>query len=689
MIKLGVVVLLVIGTCTADLAAWDDGSDLNVNRKHFSQHEVSVNAARKGAAERLARLGSGVASNPCGTTICYSNSGYSDNSDAETLGHGIVGFNNAGAAGSSSSSSKYQASSHQQSVAGVVPVYPVHTSSKSSYSSESQRRSLSSVNAAPTANYINADEGIKTRSNFGTASGAAIVQPISVSAYPIGQESSQSSFSSGSRSSNQDVYTVPVYSGTNADHTSKYVAASSSRQDNQQRYSPSNTYVVYRQPVPVYGPFNTGSFDTSARFANSNNQGTIYPVPVVLPARSTSNQYAAAKDQKTYIVHGTQPVYSVSSDQSSLANQNSHAQYVRPAYQPIYNNHLASSQESHVRASESGLKDRFTPVPFGASASNYEEEARNEEYSRKGSTYVRPVPVVTASSNREESQVRNEEYSRKGNTYVRPVPVVTGSAIREEAEERNDEYSQKGSAYIPVALNTASTASRYSQDQQRIQSGSAYVPIPVASASESHNQQRESSSSSSQYSAAQHQRPSSGGWYYPAAGSAAAVQGSRYSAYDSQNALSQQRVGGYVPITNDALGQRFGATGLEVGGSGTELGSIMSESERLARLQAKNAYNGAVSGSSAIDTENRFGGNNDDTSSDLGGGFKRTKSWSSSSKWASGQKYGDDGKIKTYSSLSTAESEQHNINGQKAGYKAATTTLEDDGKVSTYSLHTQ
>lgn len=50
--------------------------------------------------------------------------------------------------------------------------------------------------------------------------------------------------------------------------------------------------------------------------------------------------------------------------------------------------------------------------------------------------------------------------------------------------------------------------------------------------------------------------------------------------------------------------------------------------------------------------------------------------------------YGDDGKIKSYSSLSTAESEQHNINGKKTGYKAATSTLEDDGKVSTYSLHT-
>lgn len=179
------------------------------------------------------------------------------------------------------------------------------------------------------------------------------------------------------------------------------------------------------------------------------------------------------------------------------------------------------------------------------------------------------------------------------------------------------------------------------------------MPIPVAATSES-QRQRESSASSSQYSASQQHRSNAGGWYYPAAGSIAATanQGSRYSAYDSQSALNQQRVGGYVPITNDALGQRFGAVGMEFGGSGTELSSIMSESERLARLQAKNAYNGAVSGSSAIDLENRFAANNDDTSSDigggLGGGFKRTKSWSSSSKWASGQKVSSVGRLYSF-----------------------------------------
>ncbi|KAL9707361.1 hypothetical protein quinque_010879 [Culex quinquefasciatus] len=200
-------------------------------------------------------------------------------------------------------------------------------------------------------------------------------------------------------------------------------------------------------------------------------------------------------------------------------------------------------------------------------------------------------------------------------------------------------------------------------------------------------------SKSSYYSAEERrQQQTAGGQYYPAG---SATLGSRYASSEAQSAHNRQQsqvAGGYspYPITNDALGRQFGAAGIGQLGTHTDLNELMTEAERLAKVQAQNAHNGAVSGSAAIDTENRFGGGSDDAvSGGTGGsGFQRTKSWSSSSKWASGQKYGDDGKIKSYSSLSTAESEQHNINGKKTGYKAATSTLEDDGKVSTYSLHT-
>lgn len=50
--------------------------------------------------------------------------------------------------------------------------------------------------------------------------------------------------------------------------------------------------------------------------------------------------------------------------------------------------------------------------------------------------------------------------------------------------------------------------------------------------------------------------------------------------------------------------------------------------------------------------------------------------------------YDENGKLRSYSNLSTGESELHNVNGKVAGYKAATTTVEDNGRTSTYSIHT-
>lgn len=46
------------------------------------------------------------------------------------------------------------------------------------------------------------------------------------------------------------------------------------------------------------------------------------------------------------------------------------------------------------------------------------------------------------------------------------------------------------------------------------------------------------------------------------------------------------------------------------------------------------------------------------------------------------------GKPKHYNYLSTAEGESHNIDGKTSSYKAATTTLDEDGKRSTYTIHT-
>lgn len=161
--------------------------------------------------------------------------------------------------------------------------------------------------------------------------------------------------------------------------------------------------------------------------------------------------------------------------------------------------------------------------------------------------------------------------------------------------------------------------------------------------------------------------------------------------------------------TGDRLSTRLGTGTHDSQGS---LDEFMTESERLAKLQSRtvagssaithsnsnqnvDAYNRiAIDKANALDSNaaeylNRSSLNTNQQTSDtaLPPGYKKVTSWQKQSKWASGSKYGADGKLSTHSMLSTAEGEQHNINGDQVGFKAATTTLEDDGKVSTYSLH--
>ncbi|XP_058814355.1 uncharacterized protein LOC131678301 isoform X2 [Topomyia yanbarensis] len=712
MFKSGFLMVLMLGSCLADIAAWnDDRAEFKLGNNHYTQHEASVNAARKGAAERLARISGSSGGIPCGSTVCYSSSGFSDNSDAEAVGQGIVGFTGGS---NSASSSKYQASSHHEAVkSAAVPVYPVTGGSKSSYVSASQRHSASSTSSGQPLNYIIGSDGIKTRSNFGATSGTTVVQPIVASAYPIGQESSQSSYLAGNRDSTSGVYTVPVDSSnayrtrssysaaseresssvaqpivpvySSGEHASKYVATG--RQENRQRYSPSNTYVVYSNPIPVrvYTPVNS-NFESSARFANS--EGTVHTPIKVYPVR-TSDQYSSAEDQQSIQSADllSQPVYGSSSDRSSQAasNYRSSSSY-RPVYQPVYNNRVSASEraeESHSQTSDS-LAPVVAAVPVVSSASERQEERRFEDYTRKGSTYV-PVPLSTDVAS---SQYAAHDHRRiqAGSAYIPIVPPGGSTSSSSSKYSAQEHREQQGSSYVPIVPvgSTSSTSSKYSSQDEHHQKATGYPYVPIVPVTGT------TSSIASQHSAQERrQQQAAGGLYYPVG---AASQGSRYSASESANSYNQQRVkgGNYVPypIVNDDLGQRFGAGGLGGFGNNNDLGELMTESERLAKLQSRNAYSGAVAGSSAIDTENRFGDDSSSTS-DIGlGGFKRTKSWSSSSKWASGQKYGEDGKIKSYSSLSTAEGEQHNIDGKKTGYKAATTTLEDDGKVSTYSLHT-
>jgi len=107
----------------------------------------------------------------------------------------------------------------------------------------------------------------------------------------------------------------------------------------------------------------------------------------------------------------------------------------------------------------------------------------------------------------------------------------------------------------------------------------------------------------------------------------------------------------------------------------------MSESERLARLQAQN-----IQGQHGYKASSTADFGNAALIQPSSG--SRTKSWEKSSKWASQTEYDSAGKTKSSGYLSTAEGEDQTLNGKSTGFRAATTTVEDDGKRSTYSIHT-
>uniref|UniRef100_A0A182QJ38 Uncharacterized protein n=1 Tax=Anopheles farauti TaxID=69004 RepID=A0A182QJ38_9DIPT len=706
-----VTIALLVGYSSAGVASWSE--DISVHNKHYSQHESSVNAARKAAAERLQQLQSAalVAGGTPGVscdTLCHSSFTAEGASDAETIGQGIVGFTSPGTSSSVGSSQKYSASSSRmsessvQNVHGVPVVYPAVAGStsgtRSSYSSSSSSRQqqLHSAGAAqPLSNalYSASDYG-RTQSGY--------VQPVLYTVPAPQKHVSQSSYSErssseravvGSRpivanvvytpvpaagsasnsyntrssftsSSNEQQVLQPVtYPVANNDYSRRYVV----QQEHQHRSNPSNTYVLYSKPVTssvqYYAAPSRSRTEASQSSSSYDASGRVLNVNVAQPVHTERvDEHRTEQRAQSVQTHQRQPeVFPVRG--SSFDHQE--------------NEHEQHHEQQYVDEHDSLPKEPTTVPGVSGTGSSSASQRRAEQQS---STYVRTgsyVPSAGSSSNRystsqtADSQ-RRQTYHSYAPTYVAPVPVsgVSSSKYESESESAHQEHQQR--SHVPVVVQ----------------------PVPVGA-----------SSTSTRYTSSAHEQRSNthgsgtgGSAYYVPAGST--TYGSQHSNTASSSSSHNSRyksggaAGGFVhyPITNDEFGRRFGAVGGSSGGYGadTDLQDIMSESESLARLQAQNVHNGAVSGSGTFDTDTRFGGNGESESSlgTMPGGYQRTKSWSSSSKWASEQRYGEDGKPKTFSMLSTAESEKHNVNGKTTGYKAATTTLEDDGKVSTYSLHT-
>ncbi|XP_052865215.1 mucin-21 [Anopheles cruzii] len=697
-----VFVAVLVGISSAGSASWSEDISVHNNHAvtgiHYSQHESSVNAARRAAADRLQQSAALVASSgsagPC-ETLCYMSA---DAGDAETIGQGIVGFTSAGGA-TSGSSQKYSSSSsrHESSVQNAVAapiVYPVaSTGTRSSFSSSSSSRQIAASTAAqPVLGQLYSTQG-RDRVHSGNVIATTgiregtYIQPL---VYPVPAPQTHASQSSYERSSSvvtrpatASVVYVPT-ADTAASNTfntrSSYVSSSSadqqhlqpvayapgansdyarrnefaSQQDLQYRQYPAkNTYVLYSKPMPAsvqyYAAPSRSRVEDSATSTSYDSSGRVVNLNIVQPALTER-----LDEQRTQRAQSVQQ----SVHQPDVYATRGHIDHV----------------DGDTLVEEEVDTDTAIPVSGGTSSSSQSRREHQQSYVRTGSYTPTVAPSLATGSNRyssqtSEAQRRQTYHSAPG--YVQVVPVAGGTA---------------GS----VASSNYESAS----EQQRHSSG-GYVPVPVQPVSTG----GAASSTSRHASSVQEQRSntySNPGGYYTAAGTGGAGYGSQYSAQSSSshsNRYSKPGTTGFqhYPITNDELGRRFGASGGNPSGLGADadLHNIMSETESLARVQAQNVHNGAVAGSGTIDTDTRFGGSSaDDGLGTMPGGFKRTKSWSSSSKWASEQRYGDDGKPKTYSMLSTAESEKHNVNGKTTGYKAATTTLEDDGKVSTYSLHT-
>uniref|UniRef100_A0AAG5DWG5 Uncharacterized protein n=1 Tax=Anopheles atroparvus TaxID=41427 RepID=A0AAG5DWG5_ANOAO len=702
--KSAVFFTLLLGYTSAGSASWSEDISVHNNRAvtgiHYSQHESSVYAARKAAAERLqqhqaaALVASGSSTGPC-DTICY-NSYTADAGDAETIGQGTVGF--APAVGSSqkysSSSSRHEASVSNVHAAPVV--YPVasSTGARSSFSSSSSSRlQSSSLNAGQPVLAQLYGTGVeshgRTHSNVIATGGSregTYIQPL---VYPVPAPQTHASQTSFNERSSQErsvvsrpvvtrvIYTAApvggashassdyatrssfvaaadeqqhvqpvVYPTANSDYSRNYAA--SQHQDQQYRQYPAkpSTYVVY--PKPQYyasgrarsedAATSQTTYDSAGRVVNLN---IIQPIPSVERVEEHSRTQQRAESTQT--VQRQPDLYQA---RGGIEHQEQDTQL--------------NLESDVVDGTSTDRTDLAAPVA-----------PRREQTGsvRTGTSYVASV----GSTNRHANVAQSSEGQRRVTYHRTPeyVPVVSGSGYESASEQQQRHVSSHtGNSFVvpvvvqPMPQTSSSTANRYSS----------------------------SSSSAQEHRANTHGGAGSPGTYYTAAGSVPSY-GSQYASAAHSNSRYKALQGGsfhHYPIANDEMGRRFGATGVAGGyGADTDLHDIMSESETLARLQAQNVHNGAVTGSATIDTDTRFGGGSDaEGLGTMPGGFQRTKSWSSSSKWASEQHYGDDGKPKTFSMLSTAESEKHNINGKTTGYKAATTTLEDDGKVSTYSLHT-
>jgi hypothetical protein len=518
------------------------------------------------------------------------------------------------------------------------------------------------------------------------------------------QRESESRVTGGGRTS--QVYYAPGGSAS--------TSYRSSAQNSEAQYSESRT----QKPVPV------GQYVSMAVRPGTS---TVLTIPVSAADQSQQRVYASnrqgyqavTESSRTRVQPGYQinyyPSYASDRTSASSGSRVETATQRITAYQPEklttsgysrsrYNNEETEEDEEDTqqRVQQANINSRQSSTSGGST--NYQQSYTG-----------RVVPIVPIHTVESTSSQRTNEDQRRS-YQARPVYSQRVASSRNENEQASGSSSQYTSVNRPVV-----TSSRISgtDGSQYGSSGVTYYTAPVASQSrvqmQAQNQQAQSqfqagTAAQTQYtagSAAQNQYASGSSANQYAAGTGSRTSGYGYQAYPQSRFSGTQR--GSASSVNQ---NRYNAQA--VNANSDDLVTYMSESEKLAREQQRQIAGSQTSSSQlsaseanrrTVNTANtldsaaaNFVGstnlqsrlNDFDNVESLGGtgGFKRVKSWQKQSKWASGSEYDNEGKIKSHSMLSTAEAEKHNINGAETGYKAATTTLENDGKVSTYSIHT-
>lgn len=393
----------------------------------------------------------------------------------------------------------------------------------------------------------------------------------------------------------QAVAPIQVYPSANT--RSRY--SSSSHQERQ----------VAAQQVPVVSfPIGGGETSSSSRYTSHQRVGTVQAVPLqvqVYPSGSNSERYVSQSQHVSeHKAVPVAPIYTPSGHERYTGRTESFVEQqvpIAPIYTPTTNSERYTSRSDRI------TEKLAVPIPVVYSAPTVSQNyARSDSFRETQAAVPVYQPIYQpAQSDRYSSRAESlsERQGTVGAHSIYPIPIEA----RSQSQLQHESNSHVSSGGVPIIAPSTSSQSAYARHESYANTGRNYVPI-VSNPSET-------SSSSSQYAEQQERRIGGGVIGVGGHGGSSSADYSR------------------------SYGGRYGSTL----GASPDLSSYMTESERLAKMQSKSVHNShqPLSGSSTVDA--RFGSASSGSGlNSLGGaGYQRTKSWETSSKWASGSQVSD------------------------------------------------